>query len=143
MSPILSGDEFVVISGQHTVQALRRRAEDYQREKYAVPKPFTTVVATILKPQTPLKVRQLAAANEQAAQTMVKSLTVPDFAEVILLCQGTFGKRERLLEAWEKSGWNRLVKKVCSLCLASRMASVMSVVVSVTGDVYQRGCGGD
>ena len=68
-------DEFVVIGGQHSVEALRRLGAEMMAKKRDVPEVVSRVLARVMKAETPLQVRQYAAGDAQAAQTAVTERT--------------------------------------------------------------------
>ena len=114
-------DEYVVLSGQHSLLAMRRRAEDYEKDLLQVPKELQMVSATILAPNTPPAVRELAAGDAQATQATIRELTIPEFARLLLKewqrdpAEGTDKGRQRLALAYRKSGWDRSMDIVCPL----------------------------
>ena len=113
--PLCTADEYYVLSGQHVVEAIRQRAGDYQRDQQRVPPVFKQVSATVLRPDTPLRIRQLAAGDAQAQQGSIRQLSIADFAELLLETQGELDERKRLAEAYRMSGWDRNKLMVCSV----------------------------
>ena len=108
----------MVVSGQHSVLALRRRAADYEREGLTAPDLLLAVSAVVLRPDTPLKIRELAAGDAQAAQGLVRDLTIPEFTRLLLTewgrdkTAGAQARQRRLMLAYHKSGWRRNVSPV-------------------------------
>lgn len=77
-------EEYVVISGQTSVEALRMLQADLLAEHRDVPTVVQEVIARILKPETPVPVRQYAAGDAQAAQCMVDPLDLVDVARLFM-----------------------------------------------------------
>ena len=108
----------MVLSGQHSVEAMRRRAEDYARDNRSVPEVFEKVCAVVLGPDTPLDVRQIVSGDAQNAQSLVRPLTIGEFAQLLLKEQSLNPQttedaaKKRLYRAYRKSGWERRVTPV-------------------------------
>jgi hypothetical protein len=100
-----------VLSGQHSVLALRRVAEQYVADLLEVPPTIHSVMAVVLRPQTPPEIRELASGDAQAVQAQVKEVTIPEFARLLLTeyerNPHPEGKGHRLALAYRKSGWDR------------------------------------
>jgi hypothetical protein len=77
-------DEFIVISGQHLCTALKRVAEQMLQQGLDPPAPYTKVSCRIMRHNTPVGVRQLAAGDAQAAQGNVRGLSLVDFGRLFL-----------------------------------------------------------
>ena len=101
-----------MLSGQHITEALKRRQEDYVRERRVVPEVYRKVRATVLAPDTPLSARQMYAGDVQNAQTAVQALTIPEFAQLLLRERDLPTQADRLAMAFRKSGWQRTGKEV-------------------------------
>lgn len=78
-------DDFVVLGGQHLCEALKKRAEEYEKQGLDAPEPFLKVVCRVLRHDTPVGVRQMAAGDNQAAQLSVQQLSLVDFARLFLV----------------------------------------------------------
>ena len=72
--PRVGATRFVVLGGQHTVAAMRRIRELSLRDNRAPPRVTQEVVARVLRPDTPLEVRQRLAGDHQAAQADVREI---------------------------------------------------------------------
>ena len=116
---VADGDEYLVLSGQHSVLALRRRADDFQRDMVQVPDEYLFVNAVVLEHRTPPGLRQLAAGDAQSAQSNIRELTVTEFTRILLLeweadpVDDDQQNRLRLAKAYRKSGWRRDLDMVC------------------------------
>ena len=87
MCPLFSAVDscsFVVISGQHSVEVVRRLREEKLRQNLDLTEPFMSVIARVYKVTTPKHVRQYAAGDAQAAQLTVQSLGLEDAARLFL-----------------------------------------------------------
>ena len=96
--------DYIVLSGQHITEALRRRQADYRDNLLDVLDEYLYVLATVLDPGTDVATRELAAGDALESEMGVRVVTIPQFASLILSCQGAGDKRERLALAWRKSG---------------------------------------
>ena len=102
-----------MLSGQHSVLVLRRRADDYVKDLLEVPEELQAVAAVVLAHQTPPDVRQLAAGDAQAAQATTRELTITDFVRILVReweaspVDHDKDNRLRLAKAYRKSGWRR------------------------------------
>ena len=132
-------DDYIVLSGQHLLEALRRRGADFVAEKLDVPRQYEYVLATILKPETPIDARQAVAGDAQAAQMAVRAITIPEFASLLLTCSAEPDKAKRLGKAWGKAGWDRTARLVCVCCLFVSFAEFLCYLsVCICDDMVQR-----
>ena len=94
-----------MLSGQHLVEALRRRAGDYDAQDLDPPAPYLRLVCRVLKYDTPVGIRQLAAGDAQMAQSTVQALSLLDFGRLFLtgVMWCLFPVPHSLLHAWR--GW--------------------------------------
>ena len=105
-----------MISGQHTVKALLELRAVFIKESRKLPRWLEVVRATMLRPDTPVHWRQMAAGDEQFKQSRAKALKVSDFATHLL---GTEEVRQnpndltRLGWALRKCGFDRETRPVC------------------------------
>ena len=77
-------DDYLVISGQTSLEALKRIKRDLLEQRRDVPKVVEEVSARIMRYDTPLAIRQFAAGDAQAAQTQVDVLDLADVARLFL-----------------------------------------------------------
>ena len=75
---------YIILGGQHAVEALRRRRAELHAASLNVPDQFNEVVATILRHETPLGVRLYAAGDSQAAQSAHHPVAMEDVARLFL-----------------------------------------------------------
>jgi hypothetical protein len=80
----LTATGYIVIGGQHVVEALRKRRGELLEARLEVPEPYSHVLATVLKHETPLGVRLFAAGDSQAAQAGFEHLGLEDVARLFL-----------------------------------------------------------
>jgi hypothetical protein len=84
LSSFCTAATYIIVGGQHIVEALRRRRAKLLAANVSLPTQYMTVSATVLRHDTPLPVRLYAAGDSQAQQGTVEALAVEDMARLFL-----------------------------------------------------------
>jgi hypothetical protein len=111
-----AGPGLLVLNGRHLLLALRRRAADFARDGLPVPEAYRNIVTTTIVADAPLRIRELAAGDMQAAQHAAVRVSVAEFAQLLLndleRPGASASRTMRLAAAWVKTGWDASVAMV-------------------------------
>ena len=81
--PREGAQRFIVLGGQHSVEAIRRLREELVAAAKPLPPTYTTFVARVVKPGVPLRERQLLAGDHQVAQSAVRPVPLSQIAVIL------------------------------------------------------------
>ena len=100
------------------VLALQRRAASLRMQGLEVPFSTGFVVAAVMRRGTPDHVLRRVIGDEQARQSSVRRISIPDFARLLLLEHQRTDRSDshavRLEEAYLQAGWDRSLPLVCT-----------------------------
>ena len=77
-------DRYVVLGGQHTIEAVRRLRQELVERAQPVPRVYRKVQARVVRPETPLDIRQRLAGDHQAAQGAVRDVPLWQVATFVV-----------------------------------------------------------
>jgi hypothetical protein len=106
----------IAIGGQHACAALQRRAKWFAQENIEVPFWAHKVRAVVLRPDTPVNIRQEIAGIHNRQQATVKAISFADFAQAITnqhvkwyknQTKAKFSLVSMIAEAWKQSGMSK------------------------------------
>ena len=76
--------KYTIIGGQHITEALKARRAELFSEGRDVSEVYSSVIATVLKHETPLPIRLYAAGDSQAHQASFEPLALQDVGRLFL-----------------------------------------------------------
>ena len=109
------GSKKVVIAGQHTVKAITILRDENVNNNRDLKPWHLKVRAKVLRHDTPLEVRRLAAGDNQFTQRNYNDIKISDWCKLFLDTNNNAKMEEHLAMAVRQVGYDRPASAVCNM----------------------------